>query len=115
MVRSSGGSDPLVGRADLVRLIDDAPGLVASVRTWFDRKNGNSYLCGDIVEVFTGRILPLPFQYGRDPERAVRDAVAAAGGELDGARLLILETEVGSERACRHGGSVRFVRPAVAS
>jgi hypothetical protein len=96
-------------------LIVGAPGLVASVRTWYDRVNGNSYLAGEILEVFTGRLLPLPFQYGRDSERAVRDAVAAAGGELVDARLVIFETEVDTEQGCRHGGLVSFCRPVVGS
>jgi hypothetical protein len=89
-----------------IETIENAPGLVASVRTWYDRVNGNSYLAGDIVEVFTGRVLPLPFQYGRD-------SVAAAGGELLGSRLVIFETEVDTERGCRHGGLVSFNAPGV--
>jgi hypothetical protein len=115
----SAAGDSLNDRAEvtrlLVKLIDDAPGLVASVRTWFDKANGNSYLAGDIVEVFTGRIIPLVFQYGRDSERAVRDAVDAAGGELSDSRLVIFETEVTTERGCRHGGLVSFCRPVVGS
>ena len=107
----SAAGDPFNDRAELAKVIDGAPGLVASVRTWFDKANGNSYLAGDIVEVFTGRIIPLPFQYGRDSERAVREAVTAAGGELSDSRLVIFETEVTTERGCRHGGLVSFVRP----
>ena len=86
---------------DLAQTIDNAPGLVASVRCWFDRVNGNSYLAGDILEVFTGRLLPIPFQYGRDCGVAVRDAVAAAGGELLGSAVVVFITEVGTEQACR--------------
>ena len=98
-----------------IETIENAPGLVASVRTWYDRVNGNSYLAGDIVEVFTGRIIPLVFHYGRDSERAVREAVTAAGGELSDTRLVIFETEVTTERGCRHGGLVSFCRPVVGS
>ena len=101
--------------SDLAKVIDGAPGLVASVCTWYDRVNGNSYLAGDIVEVFTGRMIPLVFQYGRDSERAVRDAVDAAGGELSDSRLIMFVTEVATEQGCRHGGLVLFCRPLVGS
>ena len=78
--------------------------LVGFVRSWFDRVNGNSYLAGDVWEVFTGRVIPVPFQYGRDPEAAVRSAAV----ELGHLRLVLSVVEVATEAECRHGGALQF-------
>lgn len=37
---------------------------VVIIRTWQDRVNGNSYFAGDAVNVATGEVAPIRYQYG---------------------------------------------------
>lgn len=89
---------PLVA---FVRVWVDSPGRYRVNRTWRD-----SYVCGDVWEVSTGRLIPVRFQRGRDPEAAVR----AACPELGDGRLVISVTEVATEDQCRYGADIRFYR-----
>ena len=87
---------------------------VVNVRRWFDRVNGNSYFGGDVVNVSTGEVCSIPFQYGRGDAAYLYAASVAAGvdplvwDDIEPGRVVLFVTEVSRQRDAR--GPVRGVR-----
>lgn len=84
--RLDSGNDALVwdvgyrcGRSLAWELEGPTVSYVVNVRSWFDRVNGNSYFGGDVVNVATGEVFPIPFQYGRGNAAYLYAASVAAG------------------------------------
>lgn len=83
---------------------------VVNVRRWFDRVNGNSYFGGDVVNVATGEVCPIPFQYGRGDAMYLYAASVAAGvdplqwDEIEPGRVLLFTVEVARQRDAKGAG-----------
>jgi hypothetical protein len=83
---------------------------VVNIRRWFDRVNGNSYFGGDVVNVTTGEVLPIPFQYGRGDATYLYAASVAAGvdaltwDEIEPGRIVLVTVEVARQRDARGVG-----------
>ena len=84
---------------------------VVNVRRWFDRVNGNSYFAGDVVNVSTGEVCPIPFTYGRGDATYLYAASVASGvgalawDDLPRASVVLFVTEVARKRDCKGGAA----------
>lgn len=104
------------GRSLSWELDNAAPAVlfVVNVRRWVDRVNGNSYFGGDVVNVSTGEVCSIPFQYGRGDATYLYAASVARGidplvwDEIGPGRVVLFVTEVARQRDAR--GPVRGVR-----